>query len=142
VSCCAAPQANATEGEDSAANNTATNSTKAPKMKKIKVPQQVRGSALSLPDLSQLHVTKAEHFGVLKMNDEEKKQSQALLDTFDSLDKEKKMFEMAKNALESYIINTRSILNEENVMRVRSQPANALIFVLSILLVTTAFCFW
>lgn len=146
--CCAAAAepANATTEEAGAAangtvaDNTATNSTKTPKMKKIKVPQQVRvptpifknslgagesgllsGAVMSVqvlrPRVVGLEV-KAEHFGVHGMNEDEMKESAELLNKFFQLEQEKKLLEMAKNQLESYIINTRSALSEDNVQQV------------------------
>ena len=63
---------------------------------------------------------KAEFFGIMSMNDTERGESVALLEYFFKLDQRKKLLEMAKNQLESYIINTRSALNEDNVQQVQS----------------------
>jgi hypothetical protein len=55
----------------------------------------------------------AQYHGVQAMNAAEKKEAKEVLETFAKLEREKKRLEKAKNSLESYIINTRSALNNE-----------------------------
>lgn len=62
------------------------------------------------------------------MLQEEKAQSAEVLAGFMRLEQEKKIYEMAKNTLESYIINTRSALNEDSVQEVFHLPLPEVIY--------------
>jgi hypothetical protein len=83
-----------------------------------------------LPNVDVLQVTRrvsvplqvqVKHHGIPPLTAKDKEASQKLLDEFSKREAEKRKTDQARNELESYIVNTRSKLDDDEIVEVRRQ---------------------